>query len=121
MPFSAFDAEVSGKAPLYIDGYFARPTIDTSTYPFLHSQGSWNGRLWHYKNDAVDHALDAARLTGDVAKQKVQYVAMQEAMNDDPPGYFAYAVNFACGYRDAVKDVKTHPMRWFDLRNATLS
>jgi peptide/nickel transport system substrate-binding protein len=121
VPFSAFDAEVSGKAPLYIDGYFARPTIDTSTYPFLHSQGSWNGRLWHYKNDAVDHALDAARLTGDVAKQKVQYVAMQEAMNDDPPGYFAYAVNFACGYRDAVKDVKTHPMRWFDLRNATLS
>ena len=33
VPFSSYDAEVSGKAPLYIDGYFARPTIDTSTYP----------------------------------------------------------------------------------------
>ena len=55
-------SEVSGKAPLYIDGYFARPTIDTSTYPFLHSSGSWNAKLWHYSDKAVDDALAAARL-----------------------------------------------------------
>ena len=42
VPFSSYDAEVSGKAPFYIDGYFVRPTVDTSTYPFLHSNGSWN-------------------------------------------------------------------------------
>lgn len=29
VPFSGYDAEIAGKAPLYIDGYFARPTIDT--------------------------------------------------------------------------------------------
>jgi peptide/nickel transport system substrate-binding protein len=46
---------------------------------------------------------------------------MQHAMFDDPPGFIAYAVNFACAYRAAVKGVKTHPMRWFDLRNATLA
>lgn len=121
VPFSSYDAQVSGKAPLYIDGYFARPTIDTSTYPFLHSKGSWNARLWHYKNDEVDKALDAARLTGDPEKQKVQYLAMQHTMLNDPPGFIAYAVNFACAYRAAVKDVQTHPMRWFDLRHATLA
>lgn len=121
VPFSSYDAEVAGKAPLYIDGYFARPTIDTSTYGFLHSKGSWNARLWHYNNAAVDKALDAARLTGDPDKQKVQYLEMQQAMFDDPPGFIAYAVNFACGYRKAVTGVKTHPMRWFDLRNATLA
>ena len=121
VPFSSYDAEVAGKAPLYIDGYFARPTVDTSTYPFLHSKGSWNARLWHYSNPAVDKALDAARLTGDPAKQKVNYVAMQHELNDDPAGLFAYAVNFACAYRKDVQNVKTHPMRWFDLREATLS
>lgn len=121
VPFSSYDAEVSGKAPLYIDGYFARPTIDTSTYPFLHSGGSWNEKLWHYKDAEVDKALDAARLTGDANQQKTQYIAMQHALNDDPAGFFAYAVNFACAYRKSVQGVKTHPMRWFDLRDATIT
>ena len=120
VPFSSYDAEVSGKAPFYIDGYFARPTVDTGTYPFLHSDGSWNERLWHYKNAAVDQALDAARQTGDKEKQKADYVAMQQALNDDPCGFFAYSVNYACAYRKSVRNVETHPMQWFDLRHATI-
>lgn len=121
VPFSSYDAEVSGKAPLYIDGYFARPTIDTSTYPFLHTDGSWNNKLWHYSDPKVDKALEAARLSGDVAVQKTQYIAMQEALNANPPGFFAYAVNFACAYRKSVTGITTHPMRWFDLRTAMMS
>jgi len=39
---------------------------------------------------------------------------MQRAMVENPPGYIAYAQKFACAYRSAVRDVKTHPMRWFD-------
>ena len=65
-----FDAEVSGKAPIYVDGFFARPTVDTSTYPFFHSQGSWNPRMWHYSNPDVDKALDAARRTGNTDEAK---------------------------------------------------
>ncbi len=121
VPFSSYDAEVSGKAPLYIDGYFARPTIDTSTYPFLHSQGSWNDKLWHYSDPHVDAALEAARLSGDPAVQKTQYIAMQTALHANPAGFFAYAVNFACAYRQSVGGITTHPMRWFDLRRATVA
>ncbi len=121
VPFSSFDAEVSGKAPLYIDGYFARPTIDTSTYPFLHSGGSWNEKLWHYNDPKVDKALEAARLSGDAAVQKTQYIAMQTALDANPAGFFAYVVNFACAYRKSVGGITTHPMRWFDLRTATVT
>lgn len=116
VPFGRYSAEVAGKMPIYIDGYFARPTIDTSTFPFLHSRGSQNERLWVYNEPKVDAALEAARLTGDPAVQKTHYIAMQRAMVDNPPGYIAYAQKFACAYRAAVKDVQTHPMRWFDLR-----
>jgi ABC-type transport system substrate-binding protein len=45
VPYSTFPAEISGKAQFYIDGFFARPTIDTCTYPFLHSSESWNEKL----------------------------------------------------------------------------
>jgi peptide/nickel transport system substrate-binding protein len=121
VPFSSYDAEVSGKAPLYIDGYFARPTVDTSTYPFLHTGGSWNEKLWHYSDASVDKALEAARLSGDLAVQKSRYIEMQTALNANPAGFFAYAVNFACAYRTSVGGVTTHPMRWFDLRAATVT
>ena len=121
VPYSSFNAEISGKAPLYIDGFFGRPTVDTSVFAFLRSKGSWNERLWHYTNPAVDAALDAARLTGDLAVQKKHYVDMQAALVADPASFFAYAMNFACAYRKGVAGVKTHPLRWFDLRTATIA
>jgi peptide/nickel transport system substrate-binding protein len=45
---------------------------------------------------------------------------MQEALVKNPASFIAYAVNFACAYRKSVAGVKTHPMRWFDLRTATV-
>jgi peptide/nickel transport system substrate-binding protein len=121
VPFARYNAEISGKAPFYIDGYFARPTVDTATYPFFHSGGSWNGRLFHYRNAKVDDLLDKARLTGDPAEQRPLYLAFQQALVDDPAGYIAYAINFICAYRTAVQGVATHPMRWFDLRAARIA
>jgi peptide/nickel transport system substrate-binding protein len=121
VPYSSFGAEVSGKAPLYTDGFFARPTIDTALYPFLHTGGSWNEQLWHYSNPEVDKWLDAGRLSGSMEEQKADYIAFQKALVATPASFFAYAVNFACGYGKNVGGVRTHPMRWFDLRNATLA
>ncbi len=120
VPYSSFNAEVSGKAPLYVDGFFGRPTVDTSVYAFLRSQGSWNERLWHYSNNAVDKPLDAARLAVTIDEQKRRYVEFQSALVADPASFFAYAVNFACAYRKGV-NVQTHPLRWFDLRTATMA
>ena len=120
-PYSTFSAEVSGKAPLYIDGFFARPTVDTSLFAFLRSKGSWNERLWHYSDESVDRALDAARLSADPAVQKKNYIDMQAALVANPASFFAYTVNYACAYRKSVGGVKTHPMRWFDLRTATMA
>ena len=121
VPFSSFNAEVSGKVPLYVDGFFARPTVDTSLFPFLRSKASWNERLWHYSDETVDRALDAARLSGDPAVQKKQYIDVQAALVANPASFFAYNVNYACAYRKSVAGVKTHPMRWFDLRTATMA
>jgi peptide/nickel transport system substrate-binding protein len=121
VPYSSYTAEVSGKAPLYIDGFFARPTIDTSTFPFLHTGASWNDQLWHYSNPAVDKALETARTSGDVAVQKSNYIDMQKELVATPAGMFAYVTNFACAFRGNVGGVHTHPMRWFDVRHATLS
>jgi len=121
VPYSSYTAEVSGKVPLYIDGFFARPTIDTSTYPFLHTGASWNNQLWHYSNPAVDKALETGRTSGDAAVQKAAYIAMQKELVKTPAGFFAYVTNFACAFRANVGGVHTHPMRWFDLRHATLS
>ncbi|MBV8409300.1 MAG: ABC transporter substrate-binding protein [Alphaproteobacteria bacterium] len=120
LPYSSFNAEVSGKAPLYIDGFFARPTVDTSLFSFLRSGGSWNERLWHYNDATVDRALDAARSSADPAVQKKNYGDVQAALVANPASFFAYSVNYACAYRKSVGGVKTHPMKWFDLRYATL-
>lgn len=120
LPYSSFNAEVSGKAPLYIDGFFARPTVDTSLFPFLRTNGSWNERLWHYSDPAVDRALDTARTTADPAVQKKNYIDLQAALVANPASFFAYNVNYACAYRKSVSGLKTHPMKWFDLRHATL-
>jgi peptide/nickel transport system substrate-binding protein len=121
VPYSKYATEVVGKVPLCINGFFERPTIDASTFPFLHSKGTWNTMLWHYSDPKVDAALTAARSSGDPVVQRAQYVAMQRAFYENPACFFAYSVNFACAYRAGVTGVKTHPMRWFDLRRTTVA
>jgi peptide/nickel transport system substrate-binding protein len=121
VPYLRFSAEFAGKAPLLIDGYFSRPTIDTATYPFLHSTGTSNQHSLHYKNPKLDDTLDAARRAVDVSKQRELYVQMQQELVDDPACFFAYTKNFSCAYRPAVQGLKTHPMQWFDLRTAHIA
>jgi len=121
VPFSRYSAEVSGKAPISVNGFFARPTVDSAMFPFLHSKGSWNPRLWNYNEPRIDAALEAARLTGDVNAQKGYYQEVQKVLAENPASYFAYTANFACAYRAKVQNVDTHPMRWFDLRETVVA
>ena len=98
-PYSTFPAEVSGKAPLYIDGFFQRPTIDASTYPFLHTGASWNEQLWHYNNPDVDKALETARTQRRSRRAKDELHRHAGDTGAVPPGMFAYVTNFACAFR----------------------
>jgi len=120
MPYNRFQTEVSGKAPFYMDGYFTRPTLDTSTYPWYHSTGSWNTRMWHFSSKRIDELLDKARGTKDEKELAKLYQTFQEYAVEDVPGVIAYVMNFANAYRNNVKGFKTHPYLWLDLRNTTV-
>jgi len=120
VPFARYSAEVSGKAPAYVDGYFARPTLDTATYQFFHSTGSWNERLWHYKSDRCDRVLADARRTTDEAKLRTLYMDFQKILSEDVPGYIAYSVAFIEAHRTNLKNYRSHPMRWIELRGVSL-
>jgi len=120
MPYNRFQTEVSGKAPFYMDGYFTRPTVDTSTYPWYHSTGSWNTRMWHFSSKRIDDLLDKARGTKDEKELAKLYQTFQQYAVEDVPGVIAYVMNFANAYRKNVKGFKTHPYLWLDLRNTSV-
>ena len=120
MPYNRFQTEISGKAPFYMDGYFARPTVDTSTYPWYHTSGSWNTRMWHFSSKRIDDLLDQARATKDEQELAKLYRTFQQYAVEDVPGVIAYVMNFANAYRTSVKGFKTHPYLWLDLRTTDL-
>ena len=120
LPYNRFQTEISGKAPFYMDGYFTRPTIDTSTYPWYHSTGSWNTRMWHFKSERIDKLLDEARGTRDEKKLAQLYKTFQQYAVEDVPGVIAYVMNFANAYRNNVKGFRTHSYLWLDLRHTTV-
>ena len=118
VPYSRWGATVAGKAPFYMDGYLSRPTIDTATYPWYHSSGSWNNQMWHFKSERIDAVLDKARLSTSLDEQKAQYKLFQQYALEDAPGAVMYVINFATAYRNGLKDYRTHPYSWMDLRKA---
>jgi peptide/nickel transport system substrate-binding protein len=118
VPYNRFGATISGKAAFYMDGYFARPTLDTSTYPWFHSTGSWNKRMWHYSSERMDKLLEAARRTTDPKKLEKIYHDFQEVLVEEVPGVIMYSKNFATAYKKSLKGYTTHPYQWIDLRKA---
>lgn len=120
VPWDKFVKDIEGKAGFYADGFFSRPTIDTSVYPWYHSAGSWNTTLWNYKNAKMDQILDAARSAKTEEERTKLYKAFQEEASLDPPGVIPYVLNHVNAYRSTVKDFKSSPMMWLDLRRTTV-
>ena len=120
VPFASYTANVSGKAPLYVDGYFARPTIDTALYPFYVSTGSWNTQLWNYKNKRVDELLNLSRQTQDDEKRKVIYQEFQKIVDETVPGVIAYAALHVNAHRKNVEGFKSSPMQWLELATVSI-
>ena len=120
VPFASYAANVAGKAQMYVDGYFARPTIDTALYPFYHSTGSWNRQLWLYANPRVDELLDLARKTNDESKRKAIFFEFQKVVDETVPSIIAYAALHANGVRKEVEGFHTTPMQWLELKEVSL-
>jgi peptide/nickel transport system substrate-binding protein len=120
VPWDKFVKEIEGKAAFYVDGFFSRPTIDTSIYPWYHSSGSWNNQLWNYKNEAIDKVLDAARAAKTDEERARLYKEFQKHALEDPPGIIPYVLNHVNAYRSSVKNFQSSPMMWLDLRQTTI-
>jgi peptide/nickel transport system substrate-binding protein len=120
VPFASYAASIAGKAQMYVDGYFARPTIDTALYPFYHSTGSWNRQLWLYSNARVDELLDLARRTNDEGKRKAIFDEFQQVVDDTVPSIIPYSALHANGVRKEVEGFQTTPMQWLELKEVSL-
>jgi peptide/nickel transport system substrate-binding protein len=120
VPFASYAASIAGKAQMYVDGYFARPTIDTALYPFYHSTGSWNRQLWLYKNARVDELLDLARRTNDEAKRKAIFDEFQQVVDETVASIIPYSALHANGVRKEVEGFQTTPMQWLELKAVSL-
>jgi len=120
VPWDKFVADIEGKAAFYTDGFFSRPTLDTSTYPWYHSQGTWNSTLWNYKNPEMDKVLDAIRMAKTEAEQAQLYKKFQEIAVNDVPGVVGYVMNHVNAHRKHVKGFKSHPMMWLDVKRVTV-
>ena len=120
VPFASYTANVAGKAQMYVDGYFARPTIDTAIYPFYHSSGSWNKQLWLYKDARVDQILDDARKTNDEAARKALFERFQAVVEETVPGIIAYSAAHVNGVAKKVVNFHSTPMQWLELKDVSL-
>ena len=120
VPFASYAAQVAGKAQMYVDGYFARPTIDTAVYPFYHSSGSWNRQLWLYTDKRVDEILDTARKTNEEDKRKALFDEFQKIVDETVPSLIAYAAAHVNGVRKEVEGFHSTPMQWLELKEVTL-
>jgi peptide/nickel transport system substrate-binding protein len=120
VPWDKFVKEIEGKAAFYTDGFYSRPTLDTSIYPWYHSTGSWNTTLWNYKNTEMDKVLDEARAAKTDADREKYYKEFQQIAADQPAGVVPYVLNHTNVYRANVKNFKSSPMMWLDLRQTTV-
>ncbi len=120
VPWDKFVKEIEGKAAFFADGFYSRPTIDTSTYPWFHSSGSWNTQLWNYKNPEVDKVLDEARAAKTDEERKRLYMKFQELVEANPAGAIGYVQNHVNAFRKNVKNFKSSPMMWLDLREVVI-
>lgn len=114
MPYNRY-TEIAGVAPFYVDGFFARTVIDSATYPWFSSRGSWNARMWHFSSARVDEVLDEARRTADQERRRELYRQFQRYIVEEVPGVIAYVSNVATAYRSSVTGYKTNPLLWLDL------
>jgi peptide/nickel transport system substrate-binding protein len=120
VPWDKFVKDIEGKAAFFTDGFYSRPTIDTSIFPWYHSTGTWNTTLWNYNNPEMDKVLEAARAAKSDEERASLYKEFQKIAVEQPAGIIPYVMNHTNAYRPSVKNFHSHPMMFLDLRNVTV-
>lgn len=106
----------------YTSGY-DNPLCDSHTtyhstqIPSAENEYSGLNSLW-YANDKIDKALEDARKTVDVKKQREAYQTVSRQLREDVPTIFLYwRLNIAAA-KDKVKGWEMHPVIGYELWNA---
>lgn len=120
VPWDKFVKDIEGKAAFYTDGFYSRPTIDTSIFPWYHSTGSWNKILWNYSNPEMDKVLEAARAAKTDEERAALYKEFQRIAVEHPAGVIPYVRNHVNAYRSRVQNFESHPLMWLNLRDVTV-
>jgi peptide/nickel transport system substrate-binding protein len=120
VPWDKFVKDIEGKAAFFTDGFYSRPTIDTSIFPWYHSTGTWNTTLWNYSNPEMDKVLEAARAARSDEERASLYKEFQKIAVEQPAGIIPYVMNHTNAFRPSVKNFHSHPMMFLDLRNVTV-
>lgn len=120
VPWDKFVKDIEGKAAFFTDGFYSRPTMDTSIFPWYHSTGTWNTTLWNYSNPEMDKVLEAARAAKSDEERASLYKEFQKIAVEQPAGIIPYVMNHTNAYRPSVKNFQSHPMMFLDLRNVTV-
>jgi len=80
---------------------------------FHSSEMDWNN-FYHYSNPEVDSLLEQARHELDQAKRKQMYFKIQEILQEDVPGIFAFTKKYTAAYTPRLKGIKWGADGWFD-------
>lgn len=76
-------------------------------YLFLHSSQIDHGlNVFTYKNDRIDHLLEAGRRTMDQENRKAIYFEFQKELHQDPPGIFLFWGSRSFAIHKRFKGVK---------------
>lgn len=120
VPWDKFVKDIEGKAAFYTDGFYSRPTLDTSIFPWYHSSGSWNKIIWNYDNPEMDQVLEGARAAKTEQERARLYKEFQRIAVEHPAGVIPYVRNHVNAFRPRVKNFESHPLMWLDLRDVAV-
>ena len=105
---------------MYVDGYFARPTIDTAVYPFYHSSGSWNRQLWLYKDKRVDQILDDGPQDQRRGQAQGAFRRVPDDRRRDRAEHHRLSAAHVNGVSKKVEGFHSTPMQWLELKDVSL-
>lgn len=111
LPWDVFLNTVWEKETFYVQNWFARPTTDTSIYPFFVTRAK-GGTLneYAYSNPKLDEVLLKAKGELSVERRKELYAEAEKVLIDEGPGVIPYFKNYIAASRKTVHNFAPHPL-----------